>query len=129
MGQLLELFDSIWGLSSTCYPSTHVRASLEKKATRLTVELFCGGALGSLLRVVQRVVAAHPHAHQEGLADVLLHEGLNHVVEAFGVAVPQARATPLASAGRPKSTLRARLLPRCLPARRSRKSTICSRGN
>ena len=62
----------------------------------LTVELFCGGVLGSLLRVAQRLVAAQPHAEQEEkIAEYLFHECLTSVVKSFGVAVPQARAHAL----------------------------------
>lgn len=62
----------------------------------LVVELFCGGVLGALLHLAQRVVAAQPHAEQEEkIAEYLFHECLISAVEAFGVAVPQARAHPL----------------------------------
>ena len=58
----------------------------------LVVELFCGGVLGALLRIAQRVVAAQPHAEQENIAEYLFREGLISAVDAFGAAVPQARA-------------------------------------
>ena len=69
----------------------------------LTVELFCGGVLGALLRVAQRVVAAQANATQEEkIAEHLLCVGLAAAVEAVGSAVPQARASA-ASASRPSS--------------------------
>ena len=59
---------------------------------QLAAELIAGGALGALLRVAQRLVAAQPRADQDACAGRLLAGGLMLVVKAFGRAVPQARA-------------------------------------
>ena len=58
----------------------------------LAAELFAGGALGALLRVAQRLVAAQRRADRDTYAGRLLSGGLINVVKAFGRAVPQARA-------------------------------------
>lgn len=59
-------------------------------------ELFCEGALGAWVRLAQRRVAKQPLADREGLAALLLKDGLR-MVEAFSLAVPQASAQPSAS--------------------------------
>ena len=58
----------------------------------LTVDLFCGGALGALVRIAQRAVAALPHAAQYGYARQAVEDFLAPLVKAFALAVPQARA-------------------------------------
>ena len=66
----------------------------------LAVALFCGGALGALLRIARRLVASQPRACQESFAASLIQpgDGLLLVVAAFGPAVPQARAPSAAKA-------------------------------
>ena len=82
VGELLDVTDSMDYLCGASVP--------------LTVDLFCGGVLGALLRMAQRVVATQAHAHEkERITGDLLSKGLASVVETFGVAVPQARAHPL----------------------------------
>ena len=92
----------------------------------LTVELFCGGVLCALLHIAQRLLATQSHASEkERLAEQLFSKGLTSVVEAFGVAVPQARAHPLVSASRARhlrSLVKAWQSLRCLSACRSLRS-------
>ena len=74
------------------------RLSLSSRA--LAVELFCDGVLGMLLSAAQRLLAAQPHADREDAATRILHglpgdaegRGVAHLLDAFGAAVPQARA-------------------------------------
>lgn len=59
-----------------------------------TVELFCGGVLGGVLRGARRMVAAQPTTDlEEEIAGFVFYEGVPAVVEAFGRAVPQARTS------------------------------------
>ena len=92
----------------------------------LTVEVFCGGALGALLRVALWLAAAQPHAQaKERVAEQLLREGLASAVDAFSLAVPQARAHPLPAPARQAGFRPLPLARRslwCLPARRSLES-------
>ena len=70
----------------------------------LAADLFCGGVLGGVMRVAQRLVAAQPGAGRDPLARRLVRDeaedrdDLGFVVEAFGRAVPQARGYLPASA-------------------------------
>ena len=65
----------------------------------LTVELFCDGVLGALMRAAQRLLAAVPREHREDIGLRILHEsrghadwrGVSRMLDAFGHAVPQAR--------------------------------------
>ena len=60
-----------------------------------TVDLFCGGVLGGVLRGARRMVAAQPTTDlEEEIAGFVFYEGVPAVVEAFGRAVPQARTSP-----------------------------------
>ena len=63
-------------------------------STALAVDLFCDGALGSLLRIAHRVVAALPHAARYGFAQQAVVDFLAPLVKAFALAVHQARAVP-----------------------------------
>ena len=57
----------------------------------LAVKLFCGGALGMLLRMAQRWVAAQPRGQLDLILVAMLRDGLSFALEAFCTAVPQAR--------------------------------------
>ena len=63
--------------------------------TALTVELFAGGALGALLRIAQQLLGSQPEDQEEAFTKQLSCPGLLSVMEAFGLAVPQARACTL----------------------------------
>ena len=65
-------------------------ACLSAASAPLAVELFCSRALGVLLRMAQRRVAAQPHGHQDGIV-VMIMTVLMDIFKAFGPAVPQAR--------------------------------------
>ena len=61
-----------------------------------TIELFCGGVLGAVLRGARRMVAAQPTTDlEEEIAGFVFYEGVPAVVEAFSRAVPQARTPPV----------------------------------
>ena len=61
----------------------------------LAVELFCGGVLGCVLGIAQRLAAAQPHAHQESFTDDMIRRDLLPMLQACGRTVPQARAHSL----------------------------------
>ena len=61
----------------------------------LKVEVYCTGGLGCMLRAARRAVAAQPHAGREEAVARLLKDGLVCVMDAFALAVPQARAPSL----------------------------------
>ena len=75
-------------------------ACLALSSRSLAVDLFCDGVLGMLLRAAQRLLAAQPHADRENAAIRIMHgrpgdaegRGVAHLLDAFGAAVPQARA-------------------------------------
>lgn len=58
----------------------------------LAVELFCGGVLGGVLGIAQRLVVAQPGADQESFAADMFLKDIMPMVRACGHAVPQARA-------------------------------------
>ena len=66
-------------------------ARLSAAYAPLTVELFCAGFLGVLLRVAQRWVAAQLHADAK-LDVATFADDLAVVFKEFGRAVPQVRA-------------------------------------
>ena len=85
------------GCAGECMPQTELLLAVASALTRLcgaypptAAELFCEGALGGWVRLAQRRVAKQPLADREGLAALLLKDG-QRMVEAFGLAVPQAR--------------------------------------
>ena len=58
----------------------------------LKVDVFVTGGLGCMLRAAQRTVAAQPPVRREEAAARLLKNGVVCVLDAFALAVPQARA-------------------------------------
>ena len=63
-------------------------------STPLAVELFCGGALGMLLRIAQRWLAAQPRGARDGSL-AMVRDGLIFLITAFGRVVPEARTCTL----------------------------------
>ena len=85
-----------WPVSLMCPVSRLCAAS-----TPLAVELFCGGALGMLLRIAQRWVAAQPRGARDGSL-AMFRDGLVFPMNAFGRVVWEARAhLPLCLCPRP----------------------------
>ena len=58
----------------------------------LKVDVYCMGGLGCMLRAAQRAATAQPHAGREEAAARLLKDGVMVAMDAFVLAVPQARA-------------------------------------
>ena len=84
-----------------CFPEREWLAEVMKgvalfsaASAPIAVEFFCGGVLGVLVRMVQRWVAARPLDELVGTV-AMFTRGLVGVLDAFGLAVPQARARSL----------------------------------
>ena len=76
----------------------------------LAAELFCDGALGKSLRITRRLVASKLRREGELAAERAFCECAGQLLDAFRVAVPQARAHALALAPAVQGTC-------CVPAR------------
>ena len=63
-------------------------------STPLAVELFCGGALGMLLRIAQRWVAAQPRGARDGSL-AMFRDGLIFPITAFARVGAEARTRTL----------------------------------
>ena len=95
------------GVSAYCLPNMDKLLEMFEAVNRLcniskavAVDLFCGGVLGALLLLARRLVSTRPHAGRvrHTYAAHLFKVGLVDAVEAFGLAVPQARVQRLPAA-------------------------------